>query len=417
MTSPDDRSRLRAAAAEYAAIANSDEMNARREKWRLTNRLLERTVPFHIEDNGSFFADLTPKPQCEGDFERGCEAHFLRCTTNHRLIPDDRVFPASYWVHWHIGRTSVCPELQYHRVPDSTGRELGYETNTPLADLEPGLAKLRPTEFSVNREATRQAADRAAELFGDLVPVEIVGHGALGAGTGMAGQAVHLMGMDTFYMNMLDQPENVHRFLTFLADDAERYANWLETEGLITPNGRELDCGAGSCVYSDELPRREIAPGENVLLSDVWGFIEAQEAVGLSPGMYAEFIHPYQRRIGDRYGLINYGCCEPTHHFWPSLKGFRNLRKLTVSPWCDVESISASVGKKVVLSRKPHPMKLCGPHFDPEDFAATIRESLEMTSDNFVELIFRDTVPLNGGMQERVVEACGIVRRLIEEQG
>jgi hypothetical protein len=412
MTTPTDRNRVRTLAAEYAEIFSSDDMASRREKWRLSNRLLERTVPFHIEDNGSFFADLTPQPQCEGEFERDCEAHFMRCITNYRLIPDDRVFPARFWVHWHIGRTSACPELQYHRVPDSTGRNLGYETNKPLADLGPGLAKLRQTEFSVDREATLRAAAQAEELFGDILPVEIVGgYQPMVAGTDMAGQAVHLMGMDTFYMNMLDQPDNVHAF--FLADDAERYANWLEDEGLVTPNAREIDCGSGSCVYSDELPRREIPPGENVLFSDIWGFIEAQEAIGLSPDMYAEFIHPYQRRVGDRYGLINYGCCEPVHHFWPTLKQFHNLRKVTVSPWCDVASISASAGKNVVLSRKPHPMKLCGEHFDPDDFEATIRESLNLTRDNFVEIIFRDTVPLNGSMQGRLVEACGIMRRLI----
>jgi hypothetical protein len=137
MTTPTDRNRVRTLAAEYAEIFSSDDMASRREKWRLSNRLLERTVPFHIEDNGSFFADLTPQPQCEGEFERDCEAHFMRCITNYRLIPDDRVFPARFWVHWHIGRTSACPELQYHRVPDSTGRNLGYETNKPLADLGP----------------------------------------------------------------------------------------------------------------------------------------------------------------------------------------------------------------------------------------------------------------------------------------
>jgi len=414
MTTPTDRSRLRSVAAEYAQMVNSDDMIRRREKWRLSNRLLERTVPFHIEDNGTFFADLTPKPECEGEFERGCEAHFLRCLTNLRLIPDDRVFPASFWVHWHIGRTSVCPDLQVRRVPDHRGRDLGYETNKPLADLAPGLAKLRQTEFSVNREATWEQAERAEALFGDILPVEIVnGYASLVAGTSMAGQAVHLMGMDHFYMNMLDQPENVHAFMVFLADDAERYASWLEDEGLLTPNGRELDCGSGSCVYSDELPRREIAPGERVLLADTWGFIEAQEAVGLSPEMYATFIHPYQRRVGDRYGLINYGCCEPVHHFWPTLAQFHNLRKVTVSPWCDVASISASVGKNVVLSRKPHPMKLCGPTFDARAFADDIAETLAIAQDNFIELVFRDTVPLNGAMQGRLVEACGIIRGLI----
>jgi hypothetical protein len=413
MTTPRDRDRLREVAAEYAEIVNSEAMDARREVWRLTNRLEERTVPFQIEDNGTFFADLTPPPECEGGFERGCEAQLRRAITNHRLIADDRIFPRHFEVPWAIGRSSVCPDLQLRHSPDARGRELGYETNTPLADLAHSLHTLRPTEFSVDREDTYRRAEAAERLFGDLLPVEIVGRDVSTAGAGLAYYAVLLIGMDDFYLAMLDQPENVHRFFGFLADDAARFMDWLEAEGLITASEPAFDCGSGSCVYSDELPRREIPAGGTVHPGDCWGFIEAQEAVGMSPAMYAEFIHPYQRRLGDRFGLINYGCCEPVHAVWPTLRGFANLRKVTVSPWCDQESIAASAGRRVVLSRKPHPLKLCGVSFDPGDFAAHLRQTLDIMRDNFVELIFRDTCPLNGAMQDRVAEACRIVRRLI----
>ncbi len=132
--------------------------------------------------------------------------------------------------------------------------------------------------------------------------------------------------------------------------------------------------------------------------------------------MYGEFIHPYQRRTSDRYGLLYYGCCEPVHAIWPVIKGFRNLRKVTVSPWCDQESIAASVGKSVVLSRKPHPMKLCGETFNPSEFEAHIRQTLDIAKGNFVELIFRDTCTLSGAMKDRVAEACKIIRRLIDGQ-
>jgi len=416
MTTARDRDRLREVAARYAQIVNSERMDARRELWRRSNRLIERTVPFQIEDNGTFFADLTPRPQCEGEEERGCEAQLLRAITNHELIDDDRVFPRFFGVHWAIGRSSVCPELEIRRCADAKGRELGYETNTPLSDLAGSLHKLSATEFRVDRVATHRRVELLDKAIGDILPVRIIEHSAAWAGTGMAQQAVLLIGMDDFYIAMLDQPESVHQFLSFLADDATRYMDWLQEEGLITTDSHELDCGSGSCVYTDELPRRQIADGDRVLPEDCWGFVEAQEAVGISPAMYAEFIHPYQRRIGDRFGLINYGCCEPVHGFWPTLKGFRNLRKVTVSPWCDVESIAASVGKDAVLSRKPHPMKLCGPRFHAEDFEADIAHTLRLTCHNYIELIFRDTCPLNGAMKDRLAQACGILRRVIGEQ-
>jgi NAD-dependent dihydropyrimidine dehydrogenase PreA subunit len=413
MTSSQDRDRLRRLVGEYATLVNSETMDARREIWRRSNRLEERTIPFQIEDNGTFFADLTPPLECAGAEERGCEAVLLRALTNFRLIDDDRVFPRCYLVPWVVRRTSLCPELQIKRVPDATGRELGYETNTPLADLAHSLHKLEPTEFSVDRDETYRQVELFSGLFGDLLPVAILGRQASSPGTGLANHAVHLIGMDDFYLAMLDQPENIHAFFDFIATDNARFLDWLEAEGLITTGFLEFDCGSGSCVYTDELPRRALAPGEPARCEDIWGFVEAQEAVGVSPAMYAEFIHPYQRRQGDRYGLINYGCCEPVHDFWPTLAGFASLRKVTVSPWCDVASIAASAGRQVVLSRKPHPLKLCGPTFDPADFTATLQETLDLTQDNFVELIFRDTCTLCGAMQERVAEACGILHRLV----
>jgi hypothetical protein len=420
MTTPNDRNRLRTLAAEYAEITNSPVMAERREIWRRTNMLEERTVPFQIEDNGTFFVDVMPPLQCEGGEERGFEYQLLRAITNHRLIPDDRVFPPYCSIGWAIGRTSLCPELSIRRAPDKTGRELGYETNEPMADLAHSMHKLKATEFSVDRDGTLRRLQLAEEAFGDILPSRIMGLDMTYAGTGLAHKAVTFMGMDNFYMAMIDQPEHVHAFFRFLVDDATRFVDWLEAEALITLNNHEYDVGSGSCGLTDELPRRTIAPGDGplapgdrVLGTDCWGWIEAQEAIGLSPGMYAEFIYPYQKMMADRLGLVYYGCCEPVHAFWDTIKGMGNVRKVTVSPWCDQEIIAAKVGREVVLSRKPHPMQLCGETFDPKGFTAYNRETLDIAKDNFVELIFRDTCTLSGAMTERVEEACGIIRGLI----
>jgi len=130
--------------------------------------------------------------------------------------------------------------------------------------------------------------------------------------------------------------------------------------------------------------------------------------------MFAEFIFPYLNKVSQNFGLVYYGCCEPVHPLWPTIKQFKNLRKITISPWCDQKFMAEAVGKNYVLSRKPHPMQLCGESFNHESFAAHIKETLDITKDNFVELIFRDTCTLNGTMTGRVKEACEIVKELID---
>lgn len=413
MISQKDRERLRAMAAEYAEMVTGDEMNERREIWRRTNRLEERTVPFQIEDNGTFFSDLMPPLECEGEYERHVEGELLRALTNYRLIDDDRVYPRYCCVNWIVHRPSICPELEIERAAGPGGRKLGYKTNKPLADLEKGLEKLQRGKFVVDRKETQRRLELMESTLGDLLPVKLTCRSTYSSGTGMAGKAVTMMGMDNFYMAMIDEPENVHRFFDFVATECSEFLNFLEAEQLIEPNHEEFCVGSGSCGYTDELPRRTINGGEKLLPSDCWGFIEAQEAAGISPEMYTEFIFPYQQRLAERYGLVYYGCCEPVHQLWPTIKQFTNLRKITVSPWCDQQVIAEGVGKNVVLSRKPHPLKLCDETFESDVFEAHIRETLDIAKDNFVELIFRDTCTLKGSMKDRLDEACRIIRRLI----
>lgn len=414
MTSEKDRERLRNLAGKYADLVFSDDMNERREVWRLSNRLERRTVPFVIEDNGSYLKDLTPTGECAGETERSFEAYFLRAITNIETIDDDRIFPPYFPVKWMISRPNMCPDLQTIRVPDAKGGMLGYETNTPLANLETGLDKLRREPFSVDRNATLADVDKAESLFGDLIPVKIINPHTVAAGSGMFYKAVLWMGMDNLYLAMIDQPENVHRLFDFIANEGLNFTHWLTDEKLIAPNSGEYCCGSGSFGYTDELPRRGMDASGPLAPEDCWAFVEAQEAVGLSKEMYAEFIHPYQKRISTYFGLVYYGCCEPVHQIWDTVRTFENLRKITISPWCDQQIMADALGDKYVFSRKPHPMKLCGESFDPNDFTQHVKETLTITENNFVELIFRDTCALNGAMKDRVTDACAIIRKMID---
>jgi len=413
MTLDKDCEILRKLAGRYAEIVNSDEMANRRKIWQRSNDLIERSVPFIIEDNGTFFEDLIPAIECEGKLEQDFEKYLKKVIYNYDCIPDDRIFPTYYPVSWMINRPNICPEFEITKAADANGREMGFETNKPLAELESGLKKLRRDEFTVDRELTLRKVAIAEDIFGDLLPVKAVTDAGTAAGSGMACKAVSLMGMDNFYIAMMDQPENVHRFFEFVATESIDFMEWLKAEKLFRPNSGEFWCGSGSIGYTNDLPRRKITENDQWLPEDCWSFIEAQEAVGLSNDMFAEFIFPYMNRVAEHFGLVYYGCCEPVHEFWPMLKQIKNLRKITISPWCDQKIMPEAIGKKAVLSRKPHPLQLCSETFNADSFTAHIKETLDIAENNFVELIFRDTCTLNGAMKNRVNEACKIVKTLI----
>ncbi len=407
-----DLSHLRNLASKYAEYALGEPMKKRREKWRLHNRMQERTFPFHIEDNGSYLGDLLPAIKCEDPICQQFEWRLLYTLVSYERINDDRIIPDRFLVDWATEINSFCDELQLIRADDGHGGNLGYETSKPIKDIDGDFGKLKKRTMKLNKPLTEKHAELANDIFQGLLPV-VVGRPSSYYSDGIANKAVHLMGMEELYLQMAMEPEAVHRLLTFLAEDNMALGKWEEDQGLLTLNndGNQGYC-SGSSQFSDEIPGRGIKPGEHILSADRYGYLEAQEAAGLSPDMFGEFLMPHFRKFASKFKLMKFGCCEAVHNFMPHLQELNGLRKVSVTPWCDLEKLAGNCRKDIIWSRKPVPLKLCGTVFDPEDFRAHLKETLDIGSGHFIEFVFRDTNLLTGKMEGRVAEACRIVREL-----
>ncbi len=406
------RSHLRRLAGTYAAYALGEVMAQRRQKWRLHNGLRARTFPFHIEDNGTYLQDLIPALICEDPLQRHLEAQLLHAIVSYERINDDRIIPDRFVVDWVTEISTYCDALQFTHADDGHGGLFGYATNKPVKDIDGDFDKLKKRTLTLNRQLTDAHAELAANVFQGLLPV-VVGRCGSCYSDGITGKAVHLMGMQELYLQMAMQPAAVHRLLTFLAEDNMALGQWEEDLGLLTHNhdGNQGYC-SGSSQFSDDLPGRAITPGDPILSTDRYGYLEAQEAAGLSPDMFAEFLMPHFRKLAARFRLMKFGCCEPVHGFMPHLQELHGLRKISVSPWCDQKKLAAHCHSGIIWSRKPVPLKLCGATFDPHDFRAHLRETLDIGAGYFIEFIFRDTNRLTGAMEERVADACRIVREV-----
>ncbi|MCE9613870.1 MAG: hypothetical protein K8T26_06305 [Lentisphaerae bacterium] len=404
-----DIDRLRNLAGKYAEYACGNTMAQRREKWRLHNRLEQRTFPFHIEDNGSYFHDLMPTLQGEDEDCRALEDRLLQALVAYETIDDDRIIPDRFVIDWCASLSAVCDELALTRADNGHGSSLGYTTNTPIKDIDADFGKLRKRTLTLDRDKTERRAALARQAFAGLLPVD-VGRPGSRYSDGIANKAVHLMGMQELYLQMAMNPEAVHRLFTFLAEDNLALGQWEEDQNLLTLNhdGNHGYC-SGSSLFSDETA---VAAGLQVASTDRYGYLEAQEASGISAGMFDEFLMPHFARLAAKFKLLMFGCCEPVHNLMPLLQRLPGLRKVSVTPWCDLRKLTTTCRKDVIWCRKPIPLKLCGETFSEDDLRSHLQETLDIGQDYFIEFVYRDTCLLSGNMQDRIAQTCRIIRQL-----
>lgn len=125
----------------------------------------------------------------------------------------------------------------------------------------------------------------------------------------------------------------------------------------------------------------------------MWGLGIAQGFSEVSPAHHEEFLLDYQLPILDGFGLVAYGCCEPYTRKFKMLRKIKNLRRVSVSPWCDVETAAAELEDRFIYSWKPNPSMLAQ-FFNPDEVRRYIRKTVEICKECILEIILKDTITL-----------------------
>ncbi|MCK5806172.1 MAG: hypothetical protein KAI66_25295 [Lentisphaeria bacterium] len=199
---------------------------------------------------------------------------------------------------------------------------------------------------------------------------------------------IRMTGVEEALLDMALRPDYVHRLMDRLTTAYISRLDQYDQLNILAPNN-ERWLGGGP-QFTDELPPPDYDPNRT-RTSDMWGRTMSQIFSAVSPAMHEEFALQYECRYLERFGLTYYGCCEPLDKKMEILrKNVPNLRKISMSPWIDLDVAAEGVGADYVFSLKHNPAMLATDEWDPEFVRRDLTRILERLRGMHVEIIMKD---------------------------
>ncbi len=404
--SKEDRNILQNLAEKLREIADSPKMRETRLLWKKHN-MLEKTRPviFCDPENGWNEIITEAEMRCNGNIARRWEMDLRKEIFWGEEMGDDKPIEPYFEVPYTVSKDDWGLEPVYHQT-DNLG---SFVWDNPIKDYKTDLRKLHAPQFEIDSETTNGSLELAKDIFGGILTVHLKATWWWSLGVTLP--AVTLRGLNNLYLDFIDHPEELQELLSIISNGYLKKLDYLENNHLLDLNNDGTYVGSGGFGYTDELPQEDFK--RQVRCKDIWGFTESQETVNVSPQMYEEFIFPCEKPIMERFGLTCYGCCEPLNSRWSVVKRHHNLRRVSCSPWADIEKMGEYLEDKYIFSMKPNPASLAVPIIEKESIRKELRRAFEITKGCVVEVIMKDNHTI-GKRPENVVDWCKIAKEEAE---
>jgi hypothetical protein len=227
------------------------------------------------------------------------------------------------------------------------------------------------------------------ELFGDILDVKL--RGVQRVRYSLMKQYTDFRGLEEVMMDMYTEPQMLHDAMAFLEEGHHRIRKQYIEQNLFSFNNDNTYHSSGGNSYTDQLPLPDADP-LRVRPCDLWASAESQEMSLVSPDHHAEFVMQYEKRLLEPYGLTGYGCCEDLTRKLDYVFTIPHIRRISISPWADVDTCAEKLQDKYIFSWKPHPAHLVG-IFDPDAIDAYVRHTIQVAQCHncVLEIILKDT--------------------------
>jgi len=388
--------------------------------WKGLNGLRPERPMFMIDQLpwGELNRDGELTLECEDWLMRHFEWQLRETLYRWNRIQDDRVVENVIGVPRAVSNTGFGVAAEVETIPGSPGSGANsYDYKAVIANEE-DMEKIQTPKISEDKEASKKWLEIAKDIFGGIL-VTIPGRNN---GFGTIGHVWDTIstwrGVEECMYDIIDKPEFIHKLLEKMFGLYHYQMDEYERLGLLDVGSPLIHCTG---AYTDELPgyagegEEELEPCRHSS-KNMWTMGAAQLFSMVSPEMHDEFEIAYQMKWYARFGLGYYGCCEPLDLKVHVIAKLPNVRKISMSPWVDMERGSEAMAGRFVFSRKPNPAFLSSATaWIPELVRKDLEDACAAAAKykNPCELILKD-VSTTGNKPERLwewakiaAEVCG----------
>jgi len=395
-----DKDKLIKLATEVAGLSGRSTEKNKEELWLKHNDLKSKyPLIFCDPENGWNEIIKDDELSCEGSLAKKWEIVLEKEIFWGNYIKDDKHIDNIFNIGHTYSESGWGLDIPIHRV--SSGGS--YIWTPPVKKLE-DIKKLKFPQIEIDHKTTEETLRLAEDIFGDILKVRLksVWWWSLGLTHALA----RLRGLEKILYDMIDKPELIHELMSFLLVGTLNQLDYLENNSLLSSN-TDSYVGSGGFGYTQDIIKDK--NDTNIKTTNIWGFSESQETGQISPEMFKEMVFKYQLPILKRFGLNCYGCCEPLEGRWQIIKDIPHLRRVSVSPWANLEKMAECLEDKYVLSLKLNPAELAVQNINSEKIRKNIRRALNITKGCVVEFIMKDNHTL-GNNPNNLIDWVKIVR-------